>query len=260
MKFFFTSVIAFFLSISMHAQLHNSQQEKIALQFTSLFIQKEFAQCWPLFDTEMNPQFDSIAFCRSLEELSPSLPSDSREIELHMSGHKFVQGRETIYYSYKYSHDVSKPAGFLIDVLFSNDSSLYIAGFQPKSTKTNPLHASSSEGEEIIISEIETITVDYKEYVSRGVNIIQFTENESLIAIQIEQELQGNMDKEQMKLWAETEAVKFAKWLYTSDYYKYAVKKASELQRELLPKLGVSFINPKTGIGYNVMVEEKMYK
>jgi len=55
-------------------------------------------------------------------------------------------------------------------------------------------------------------------------------------------------------------AVPFAKYLIDNNYLKKGIKIAQENSVTLNPQLGVSFINKKTGVGYNVMLEPNEFK
>jgi hypothetical protein len=241
-------------------QPQNPQQKKVALEFTESFLTKDFSNCWKLFDTTINPPLDSLAFLNTLTEIRDGIHFTSNDVEILMSGYKFINGNKSPFYSLKYVKDVSKPAGFLFDVMFMNDSTLLVVSFQPKGRMGATDNAASSKGKETKISGREAIKINRKKYQSRGVNIVHFAGNSGIVMVQIEQKMPENLQQEEMKIWATNEAIKFAKWLYKSDYYKTAIKDADKSQTKLLPQLGVSFINPETGVGYNTMVPKKDYK
>ena len=255
-------ILSFVLLFCSNAQAQNkkSVQEKIAEKFCLSFINQNYHECWKIFDKKMNPTVDSAAFCSALSNLHQTLPTDSKEIELFTSGIKIIQGKEASIYSFKYANDVSKPAGFLLDVLFVSADSRRVAGFRPKSSMTNTNRAASSRGNETVISTKRTIKVKNNLYTVRGVNIIHFSNQQGMVAIQVEKSLPKDKSPADLKKWAHQKGVKFAKWLYKSDDYKKALKSAKKQNIKLLPQIGVSFVTPSTGQGYNVAIDSKEYQ
>jgi hypothetical protein len=239
---------------------NNPVQEKIALDFCISFLNHNFEECWKNFDIKKNPNIDSTMFYKSLSEMHNTLPTDSKDIAIHMSGVKMIQGEMAPFYSFKYSNDVAKPAGFLFDVLFSSSESKLVAGFQPKGRVSDTQSAASSKGKETVISTKEKIKIKNQTYSIRGVNIIHFKDEQGLVTIQIEKEVPTDKNQTELKDWAYNEGVKFAKWLYNSDNYKKSLESAKEQGIIILPEIGVSFVTPNTGYGYNVMIKEKDYK
>lgn len=176
-----------------------------------------------------------------------------------MNGVKFINGRELSFYSFKYEKDISKTSpGYLIDVIFADNRSTLIAGVQPKSSQTGKNNqAASSKGEETVVTTNSIWTIDSNEFKIRGVNIVHFGGNSGVISVQVKQVIPDNID---VKAWAYQQGIKFAKFLYNDNSYKIATDKASELNIELLSKIGVSFINPTSGQGYNSLINSEDYK
>jgi hypothetical protein len=255
-------ILSFVLLFCSKAQAQNkkSVQVKIAKEFCLSFINQNYQECWKIFDKKMNPTVDSIAFCSALSNLHQVLPTDSKEIELFISGVRIIQGKEASIYSFKYSNDVSKPAGFLLDVLFVSADSKLVAGFSPKSRMLNTNRAASSRGNETVISTKRTINIKNKVYTVRGVNIIHFSNQQGMVAIQVEKSLPKDKSPADLKKWAHQKGIKFAKWLYKHDDYQKALKSAKKQNIKLLPQIGVSFVVPDTGNGYNITIDSGEYQ
>lgn len=249
-----------FSFFSIFGQSPNKEQEKIATKFCLRFLEREYDYCWKNFDKEMNPTITRHAFDQAMDQMHAILPSDSKKIELFMNGVKMIENNTAPFYSFKYADDVSKPAGFLLDVLFSSSKSKLVAGFQPKGKMEGTNSAASSKGKETVISSKEIINIDNQEYTIKGINIVHFKDNEGVVAIQIEQNIPTEKNQNDLEEWAKTEGIKFAKWLYKSEQYQKAQTEAKNLNLTLISNIGVSFIIPSSGNGYNVMIEEKDYK
>ncbi len=255
-----TITLLTFSFFSLLGQSSNKEQEKIATKFCSKFIERDYNYCWKNFDKEMNPTITRHMFDQAMDQIHASLPSDSKDIELYMNGVKMIENKTAPFYSFKYTDDVSKPAGFLLDVLFSSSESKLVVGFQPKGRMLNTNSAASSKGNETVISTKEIIKIDNQEYTVRGINIIHFKNNQGIVAIQIEQNIPTEKSDNELKEWAKSEGIKFAKWLYKSEQYQKAQTEAKNLNMTLMSNIGVSFVIPSTGNGYNVMIKEKDYK
>ncbi len=248
------------LSTQIWCQKRNTSQEKVAEKFCIKFIERDYDYCWKRFDKSMNPTVNRQSFEQAMDQMHASLPTNSKDLEIEMSGVKMIDGKNAPFYSFKYSEDVSKPAGFLLDVVFVSPESKLVAGFQPKGRMTNTNSAASSKGNETVVSTKENITIDNTEYVIRGINIVHFTDNQGLIAVQVEYDIPTNKNPSELRLWAQEEGVKFAKWLYNSEHYEKSKEEVKKLDRTLYPKIGVSFVIPNGGNGYNIMIEETEYK
>jgi hypothetical protein len=59
---------------------------------------------------------------------------------------------------------------------------------------------------------------------------------------------------------AKQEAIKFAKYLISSGFADKAKKKSIEIKRNLLDAIGVSFLDPTKGGGFNIMLKPEEYK
>lgn len=235
----------------------NKKQVKAAEQFIHLLRNQEFEQCWKLVDQKTNPDLDKDQFLVAVKNIYELMPDKKEELELYMNGIKFMNNRQLAFYSYKYKNDISKSSpGYLLDITFADSKSTLIAGVQPKSSAEKSSQAASSKGEETIVSQQETWIIDSTEFKIRGVNIIHFEGNSGIMAVQVEQVLPDNIDKK----WAYQEGIKFSKYLYQHTSYSSAIAKAKELNMELLTEIGVSFINPDTGQGYNILIKSDDYK
>ena len=260
MKKLATLFLELLICSGLYSQNNNPVQEKIAIEFCLNFLNQNYEECWKNFDKNKNPNIDSTMFYNTMSEMHNSLPNDSKDIEIYMSGVKMIQGNMAPFYSFKYSNDVAKPAGFLFDVLFTSSESKLVAGFQPKGRMSDTQSAASSKGQETVISTKEIIKIKNQTYTIRGVNIVHFKDEQGMVVIQIEKEVPTDKSDSELKDWAYNEGIKFAKWLYKSTNYKKSLDSAREQGITILPEIGVSFITPNTGNGYNVMIEEKDYK
>ena len=259
-KTLLTSILfALFIFNSVAQSGPNPKQIKSGEQFITLMQKKEFENCWGLIDKKINPNLDKEKFMASIKQMYEAMPNKQDEFELYMYGVKFINGLELSFYSFKYKNDIAKPAPiYLIDIAFSNNKSTLIASVLPKAASIGKLtQATSSKGEETIILKNSSWIIDSVEYKITGVNIVHFTGNTGIIAVQVEQIIPDNVDA---KAWSYQQGIKFAKHLYQDPSYKAALDKAAELNIELLPKIGVSFINPKSGQGYNSLINSEDYE
>jgi hypothetical protein len=237
----------------------NPKQIKVGEQFISLLQNQEYEKCWALIDKKINSGLNKEQFIASVKQIYGAMPDKKGEFELYMQGVKFMNGQELSFYSFKYKNDIAKPAPlYLIDLIFAGNKATLIAGVQPKASTIGKLdHASSSKGEETIISGNSRWLIDSVEFRIIGVNVVHFTGKTGIVAVQVEQVIPDNVDT---KAWAYQQGIMFAKYLYRDDLYKTAINKAAELDIELLPKIGVSFINTKSGQGYNTMINSEDYQ
>jgi hypothetical protein len=177
--------------------------------------------------------------------------------ELTVNGIKFVGDQQLNQYTFK---AISKTKNIVdeisVDILFFNSSKL-VAGIQPKKLlKENS--ASTSQGKETSIEKDFTATIGSVNYKVTGINIVHFSNNEGLLAIQVEYALPADLNSRQE--FAKKEAIKFAKFLMKNGYIDKAKLKAKEIDRKLLDDIGVSFLDPTKGGGFNVMVKADEYK
>jgi hypothetical protein len=248
-----------FMAFNLSAQPGNLSQKNVADTFVEYFNNEEFDKCWKLFDRSLNPEVTKEQFIESAAGIYAEVPDKQSGMELFMTGMKFIGDYKAVTYSYKLKLDVSKPMpGFIVELLFSSAESNKVAGFSYRRYMGGPPeHASSSRGKETVVTKKETWVVDSVEYTIRGVNIIHFEKDTGLISVQVEQELPTGSD---LNEWAYNSGIKFARYLYHSKTYSLALEKAGE--QKLAPKaeIGVSFVNPVTGSGYNTIISKKDFE
>ena len=138
-----------------------------------------------------------------------------------------------------------------VDIIFF-DSSKLVEDIQPRKVlKENS--ASTSKDQETPIEKESIVIIDSVNYKITGINIVYFDNNVGLLAIQVEYLLPSGLDSVQE--FAKKEAVKFAKYLYKNGYMEKAKIKAEELNTKLIDDIGVSFLDPTKGGGFNARVK-----
>jgi hypothetical protein len=237
------------------AQQVDTGQVEIAKKFLDYTIKGQKENSWQLFDKENFPDVTRDQFETAITQFKNDLALfDS--FELIMNGVKFIGDKQLNQYTFK---AISKTKNVVdeisVDVLFFNSSKL-VAGMQPKKlVKENS--ASTSKGKETPIEKGFTAIIDSVSYKITGINIVHFANNEGILAIQVEYLLATDLDKRPE--FAKKEAVKFAKYLIKAGYMDKAKLKAKEIDRKLLDDIGVSFLDPTKGGGFNVMVKAEEY-
>jgi len=247
--FLFTSQIVF-------GQQVDKKQVEVAKTFLNSVIKGQTENSWELFDKKNIPEVTKEQFDEALKQLKKDL-SLFDTVNLTMNGIKFVGDKQLNLYTFK---AISKTKNVVddvsVDILFFNSSPL-IAGIQPKKLlKDNS--ASTSRGKETSIEKSFTAVIDGIAYKITGINIVHFENNEGLLAIQVEYALPSDIENKQE--FAKKEAIKFATYLVSNGYVDKAKTKAKEIDRKLLEDIGVSFLNPTKGGGYNVMVKANEFK
>ena len=228
----------------------NTQQISTAKAFIYHILDKDFEQCWQNFDTVINKKLSKEYMFKVLDNIySNVLESRSKELDLAMSGVKYVGKYETMFYRFRQK----ETANFFFEVSFINKESLLVANF--RAFRMNQL--SPRKEDKTLISKAEEITLEGKSYKIRYIGIIHFAKKEGLLAVQVEQVVPEDVDK---KAWAYKKGIIFAKWLFKHPSYQKAFKVAKEIKRTLRSEIGVSFINPTTENGYNTMIETKDFK
>lgn len=247
--FAFTSQLAF-------GQQVDNKQVEVAKTFLDYVVRGEKENSWQLFDKANVPDVTKEQFEAAMNQFKSDL-SFFDNFELTMNGIKFVGDKQLNQYTFK---AISKTKNIvdeiLVDILFFNSSKL-VAGIQPKKLlKENP--ASTSRAKETPIEKEFTAVIDSVSYKVTGINIVHFANNEGLLAIQVEYLLPSDLDSRQK--FAKKEAIKFVKFLIKNGYMDKAKLKAIEIDRKLLDDIGVSFLDPTKGGGFNVMVKADEYK
>ena len=247
--FLFTSQIVF-------GQQGDKKQIEVAKIFLNSVIKGQTENSWALFDKKNVPDVTKEQFDEAIKQLKNDL-SLFDTIDLTMNGIKFVDDKQLNLYTFK---AVSKTRNIVddisIDILFFSSSQL-IAGIQPKKLlKDNS--ASTSKGKETSIEKNFTAVIDSVTYKITSINIVHFANNEGLLAIQVEYTLPADIDNRQE--FAKKEAIKFAKYLVSNGYVDKAKIKAKEIDKKLLEDIGVSFLDPTKGGGFNVMVKANEFK
>ena len=249
------TLFAFSSQFAFGQQIDNKQVE-VAKTFLDYVFKGQKESSWELFDKVNVPDVTKEQFENAIAQLKNDL-SLFDSFELTMNGIKFVGDKQLNQYTFK---AISKTKNIVdeisVDILFFNSSKL-VAGIQPKKLiKENS--ASTSRGKETPIEKDFTATIDSVSYKITGINIVHFANNEGLLAIQVEYVLPTDLNSRQE--FAKKEAIKFAKFLIKNGYMDKAKLKAKEIDRKLLDDIGVSFLDPTKGGGFNVMVKADEYK
>jgi hypothetical protein len=255
MKYILLIALAFWTSSSVGQQIDKTQVE-IAKKFLDYVANGQKESSWELFDKVNVPSLTKEQFENGISQLKNDL-SLFDTFELTMNGIKFVGDKQLNLYTFK---AISKSKNVVdeisIDILFFASSQL-VAGIQPKKLiKENS--ASTSSAKETPIEKSFTAVIDSVTYKITGINIVHFENNEGLLAIQVEYPLPS--DENDKEILAKKQAIKFAKYLVNNGYVDKAKAKAKEIDRKLLDDIGVSFLDPSKGGGYNVMVKADEYK
>lgn len=242
-------------------QQGNEQQREVAKRYIKLIRSGEYEKSWDLFDKENNPTVTKTIYITQIKGVVAMIPEgDLGELQEFLYLLKYANDQVYSVYSFKFEKDVSKPMpGFSLDVIFVDNKTLLVGGLQPKKLQlANPADrkANSSAGKETPITGKSEWNVNGKKYQVIGVNIIHFKGNEAVVAVQVAYPVTTKLDTEVAK----KEAKLLAKHLYKSKDYKKAKKEMKKQGLNSLKKLGVSFINPATGQGWNTLVPEGEYK
>jgi hypothetical protein len=247
--FLFTSTILF-------GQQIGDRQQEVAKQFLHLVLKGNSDNCWKLFDEKNVPGVSQQQFKSVLDQMKNDLALFDN-FEMTMTGIRMVGDKKLNQYTFKASSKTRNIVDDIsVDVLFF-DSSQLVAAVQPKKLlKEN--NASTSSGKETAIENAFMATIDGVSYKIPGINIVNFTNNEAIVAIQVEYALPA--DPATVQELTKKEAVKFAKYLVKNGYIEKARIKAKEIDRTLLENIGVSFLDPTKGGGYNVLVKPEDYK
>jgi hypothetical protein len=234
----------------------DEKQSEVAKQFLYFVLKGNSDSCWELFDKKNVPDVSREQFKSTIDQLKNGLALFDT-LELTMTGIRVVNEKKLKQYTFKATSKAGKIVDDVsIDVLFF-DSSQFVAGIQPKKLiKENA--ASTTSGKETSIYNGFTAIVDGVSYKIVGINIVHFANNEGLLAIQVQYALPSDLQSTQ-KL-TKTEAIKFAKYLLQNGYVEKAKIKTREIGRRLLEDIGVSFLDPIKGGGYNVMVKAADYQ
>ncbi|MEP6746622.1 MAG: hypothetical protein ABJB86_02790 [Bacteroidota bacterium] len=243
-------LLAFWTNISF-GQLVDKKKLEIAKTFLHFVAKGQKDSSWQLFDKINVPDVTEEQFGKSVLQIENDLLVFDT-FELSMSGVKSVNGKQFDVYTFR---AISKTRNIvddiLIDISFFSSSQL-VGGIQPKKLlKENA--ASTAKGKETTIEKEFTAVIDNITYKITGINIVHFENKQGLLAIQVESALPSGAND--AKVFANKEALKFAKYLVSKGYVEKATLKAKELDLKLLDDIGVSFLDPGTHGGYNVMVK-----
>jgi len=252
----FILIFLLFTSGIVFGQRIDEKQSAAAKQFLYLILKGNSDSCWQLFDQKNVPGVSQQQFKSVLDQMKNDLALfDS--FEMSMTGIRMVGDKQLKQYTFKATSKTRNIVDDVsVDVLFF-DSSQLVAAVQPKKLlKENS--ASTSSAKETPIENAFTATIDSVSYKIVGINIVHFANNEAILAIQVEYALPS--DPATIQEFARKEAVKFAKYLVKNGYIEKARIKTKEIDRRLLENIGVSFLDPAKGGGYNVLVTPEDYK
>lgn len=239
-----------------HGQQVDNTQMTVAKNFLSFMINGKIEEAWQLVDKTHLSGMTKEQFSDNLTQLKKEMALfDS--FDLVMNGIKTVDNKELSLYTFK-AISTSKTVvdDISIDVVFF-DSCKFVAGVQPKQLlKENT--ASTTKAKETPLEQNFNAVINGTTYQIRGINIVHFSNNNGLLAIQIE--MKFPKDDPNLQEWGKKEGVKFAKYLIAKGYFEKAKIKAKEIDRVLLEEIGVSFFDSSIGGGFNVMLEAAEYK
>jgi hypothetical protein len=252
----FILILFLFTSTTIFGQRTGDRQPEVAKQFLYLILKGNSDSCWKLFDEKNVPGVSQQQFKSVLDQMKNDLAIFD-DFEVTMTGIRMVGDKQLRQYTFKAtSRSKNIVDDVSVDVLFF-DSSQLVAAVQPKKLlKENA--ASTSSAKETAIENSFTATIDSNSYKIVGINIVNFANNEAILAIQVEYALPS--DPATLPGFAKMESIKFAKYLVKNGYVEKARIKAKELDRKLLENIGVSFLDPTKGGGYNVLVKPEDYK
>jgi hypothetical protein len=243
-----------FHSPTISAQPIDSTQLRIANRFLSCISKGLVDSCWQMFDNQNNPGVTKEQFVGIMTQFKENM-ANFDGYELVMNGINVTADKQFNVYSFKPITKRNFVDDILIDVLFENSSTL-VAGIRPKK-RIKENSASTSAGKETQLEGRFSATIDSVHYNITGINIVHFSNDEGLLAIQVEfmlpKDLKDN-DKHIRK-----ESIKLARYLIGNGYLEKARTKAKEIGKKLLDDIGVSFIDPTTGAGFNIMVKPGEY-
>ena len=248
------SFVLLFSSPTISAQAIDSTQLRIANRFLSCISKGLVDSCWQLFDTLNNPGVTKEQFVQAMNQLKESF-ANFDGYELFMNGMNVLADKHFNLYSFKPVTKRNFVDDILIDVLFEKTST-YVAGIRPKK-RLKENSASTSAGKETQLEGRFSATIDSVHYNITGINMVHFSNDEGLLAIQVEYPLSKELKQNDEPL--RKESIKFARYLIANGYLEKVKIKAKEMGKKLLDNIGVSFIDPTTGAGFNVMVKPDEY-
>jgi hypothetical protein len=144
----------------------------------------------------------------------------------------------------------------LIDISFY-DSTSYIAKVDYK-WLIKGTSAKTTQGSESSISGPFGANIDGSNYRIIGINLVHFSNDQALLAIQVETSFPVGISD--INTWALKEGVKFARYVIRSGYADSARKLAQDVHRTLLPSIGVSFYQSDIGKGFNILIKPEEYQ
>ena len=238
----------------------NPKQIKVAKEFITNYLKEDYKACVKMFDKEAQKTVTPEIVKEGLTVLHKYKPFADGGVSVYMSGYKYTQKGKMPFYSMRFRRDVGNPPSLLLDISFQDEKTTKIFHVIPKSAlRSRPstdAPAKSSPGKETVLEGRQKWVIEEDTLQVRGVNIVHFADNQSALAIQVEAEFPSHGTKE----WAERNGRKIAAKAFSSGYYIKASEALEGTQKELMDKIGVSFINPKTGIGYNTLIKSADYE
>lgn len=238
------------------AQLILGKQREVAETYLTLILKGQKEETWQLFDKANVPTVTKEQFAAAFTQMQSGL---SLFDTFAFSSVVFQKVKNKKFNLYRFKV-LSKNKNVLMDVvvdLIFHDTSELVAGMQ-WIARRNDSTSITSKNKETPIEKPFTAVVDSISYNIRGINIIHFSNNIGLLAIQVERKISS--DELEKQEWTKKEAVKFAKYLVSKGYVDKAKLKAKELELTLVEDLGVSFIDPGSGQGINIKLTPEDFK
>ena len=109
----------------------DEKQQKIAEKYIDLLLNGKIKDSWKLISSDIKSKTTYENYVKAVEPIENLKTDFGKEIELALSGPKFLNGETYYSYSFKFSSDKSSPPTVFLDVTFKLGEE-YIIGFQPK--------------------------------------------------------------------------------------------------------------------------------
>ncbi len=233
----------------------NQKQAESAETFLNYIIANNPEKAYDLFEPESKKEVDFNTFNEAAEFIYDLSRQFNSKIEPYMHGYKGIPANRYIFYNYRFSADVSKIPGFLLEVYFKDKKSTNISGVH-YAQRTFPLakpdKIPTSTAEEISLSGELNWIIDGREVIIHDIALIKFSKG-NILSIKVFSDTIPTGKK------AKENGIPLAKKAIDDGYFEKAREMSMQNNYPFLNDIGIAFIDKNTHGGYRVLLKQEDY-